>query len=220
VRPILALPDVKTGLDTHGITWIEIGDAEADDVIATLAAAHPGREVLIASMDQDYYQLVRDPSPDHAAVRVLNTAMRPGTRLIGPAEVTARYGITPGQYDFRALCGDASDNIPGVRGVGAKTAAALLAGGLVLEDMPASGRLSGSKGAANRGDLAAGADLAVDDPPAKGSAANHRAGRRAYYAAACPGRGHRPARAMAAHHLRGRSRDGCRARDPVRSKWA
>jgi hypothetical protein len=195
VRPILALPDVKAGLDTHGITWIEIGDAEADDVIATLAAAHPGREVLIASMDQDYYQLVRDPGPDHAAVRVLNTAMRPGTRLIGLAEVTARYGITPGQYpDFRALCGDASNNIPGVRGVGAKTAAALLAGGLVLEDMPASGRLSGSKGAANRGDLAAGADLAVDDPPAKGSAANRRAGRRAYYAAACLGRGHRPAR--------------------------
>jgi DNA polymerase-1 len=149
VRPILALPDVKAGLDTYGITWIEIDDAEADDVIATLAAAHPGREVLIASMDQDFYQLVRDPGPDHAAVRVLNTAMRPGSRLIGPAEVTARYGITPGQYpDFRALCGDASDNIPGVRGVGAKTAAALLAGGLVLEDMPASGRLSGSKGAA------------------------------------------------------------------------
>jgi DNA polymerase-1 len=149
LQPILALPDVKAGLDTHGITWIEINDAEADDVIATLAAAHPGRDVLIASMDQDYYQLVRDPDPDHAAVRVLNTAMRPGGRLIGPAEVTARYGITPRQYpDFRALCGDASDNIPGVRGVGAKTAAALLAGGLVLEDLPASGRLSGGKGAA------------------------------------------------------------------------
>jgi DNA polymerase-1 len=118
-------------------------------VIATLAAAHPGRDILIASMDQDYYQLVGDPDPDHAAVRVLNTAMRPGSRLIGPAEVTARYGIAPGQYpDFRALCGDASDNISGVRGVGAKTAAALLADGLVLEDLPASGRLSGSKGAA------------------------------------------------------------------------
>jgi DNA polymerase-1 len=97
-RPILALPDVKAGLDAYGITWIEIDDAEADDVIATLAAAHPGRDVLIASMDQDYYQLVRDPDPDHGAVRVLNTAMRPGSRLIGPAEVTARYGITPGQY--------------------------------------------------------------------------------------------------------------------------
>jgi DNA polymerase-1 len=50
--------------------------------------------------------------------------------------------------DFRALCGDTSDNIPGVRGVGAKTAAALLSGGLKLENLHASGRLSGSKGAA------------------------------------------------------------------------
>jgi DNA polymerase-1 len=105
LRPILALPDVKTGLDFFGITWIEIGDAEADDVIATLVTVHPGREVLIASMDQDYYQLLRDPGPASPGVRVLNTAMRPGARLIGPAEVTARYGITPRQYpDFRALC--------------------------------------------------------------------------------------------------------------------
>jgi len=149
LRPILALPHVKAGLDRFGITWIEVDDAEADDVIATLAAAQSGRDVTIASMDQDYYQLVRDCGPDHGAVRVLNTAMHPGTRLIGPAEVTARYGITPAQYpDFRALCGDTSDNIPGVRGIGAKTAAALLAGGLTLEDLPASGRLSGSKGAA------------------------------------------------------------------------
>ena len=102
-------------------------------------------------MDQDYYQLLRDPGPTSPGVRVLNTAMRPGARLIGPAEVTARYGITPRQYpDFRALCGDTSDNIPGVRGVGAKTAATLLTGGLKLEDLPASGRLSGGKGAAIR----------------------------------------------------------------------
>ncbi len=109
----------------------------------------PGRDVLIASTDRDYYQLLCDGGPDHGAVRVLNTAMRPGRRLIGPAEVTGRYGITPAQYpDFRALSGDTSDNIPGVRGVGAKTAAALLAGGLRLEDLPASGRLSGGKGTA------------------------------------------------------------------------
>jgi DNA polymerase-1 len=80
---------------------------------------------------------------------VLNTARRPGSRLIGPAQVQARYGITPAQFaDFRALSGDASDNIPGVRGIGAKTAAALLAGGLALDDLPASGRLQGRKGAA------------------------------------------------------------------------
>ena len=73
----------------------------------------------------------------------------PAAGLIGPAEVTVRYGITPAQYpDFRALCGDTSDNMPGVRGIGARTAAALLSGGLKLDDLPASGRLSGSKGAA------------------------------------------------------------------------
>jgi len=149
LRPIQALPDVKSGLDQHGITWVEISDAEADDVIAALAAACPSRDVLIVSMDQDYYQLLRDPAPGRGEVRVLNTARRPGSRLIGPAAVQARYGITPAQFaDFRALSGDASDNIPGVRGVGAKTAAALLAGGLALDDLPASGRLQGRKGAA------------------------------------------------------------------------
>jgi DNA polymerase-1 len=75
---------------------------------------------------------------------VLNTVMRPGRRIIGPADVHARYGVIPVQYpDFRALCGDASDNIPGVRGIGLKTAAALLGGGLTLDDLPASGRLTG-----------------------------------------------------------------------------
>jgi DNA polymerase-1 len=149
LRPILALADVKAGLDLHDIAWIEIDDAEADDVIATLAAADPAREILIASMDQDYYQLLRDPGHGRGAVRVLNTAMRPGRRLVGATQVTDRYGVTPRQYpDFRALCGDASDNIPGVRGIGTKTAAALLAGGLTLDELPASGRLAAGKGAA------------------------------------------------------------------------
>jgi DNA polymerase-1 len=149
LRPILALPDVKTGLTIHGITWIEIDDAEADDVIATLAAADPAREVLIASTDQDYYQLLRGPSPRCGGVRVLNTAMRPGHRFIGAAQLTARYNVTPRQYpDFRALCGDASDGIPGIRGVGPKTAARLLANDLALDDLPLSGRLSGRTGKA------------------------------------------------------------------------
>lgn len=50
--------------------------------------------------------------------------------------------------DYRALAGDTADNIPGVHGIGAKTAAALLDGGLTLDDLPASGRLAGGKGAA------------------------------------------------------------------------
>jgi DNA polymerase I len=118
-------------------------------VIATLAAADPAREVLIASTDQDYYQLLRDPGPGRGGVRVLNTAMRPGHRFIGPAQMTARYHVSPRQYpDLRALCGDSSDNIPGVKGIGAKTAATLLSGGLTLDDLPSSGRLTGTKGTA------------------------------------------------------------------------
>ena len=149
LKPIRALPAVKAGLDLFAITWVEISDAEADDVIATLAANCPARDVLIASVDQDYYQLVRDAGPGHGAVRILNTARRAGSRLTGPAEVRARHGVMPSQFaDYRALAGDASDNIPGVRGIGAKTAAALLGGGLCLDDLPASGRLIGRKGAA------------------------------------------------------------------------
>lgn len=149
-RPLEALADVKAGLDLFGITWIEIDDVEADDVIATLAAATSAeRDVLILSMDQDFYQLLADSDGTRQSVQILNTARRPGSRLIGSADVLARYGVRPAQFaDLRALSGDSSDNIPGVRGIGPKTAAALLAGGLTLEDLPASGRLLGAKGAA------------------------------------------------------------------------
>ncbi|MEA2503846.1 MAG: polymerase [Actinomycetota bacterium] len=64
-----------------------------------------------------------------------------------PEEITQRFQVAPSS-DYRALAGDTSDNIPGVRGIGAKTAAALLDGGLTLDDLPASGRLAGRKGAA------------------------------------------------------------------------
>jgi len=149
LKPIRALPAVKSALNLYAIAWVEISDAEADDVIATLAANCPARDVLIVSMDQDYYQLVRDAGPGQGAVRVLNTARRAGSRLIGPAEVWARHGVTPAQFaDYRALAGDASDNIPGVRGVGAKTAAALLENDLTLDALRASGRLAGRKGEA------------------------------------------------------------------------
>jgi DNA polymerase-1 len=141
LKPILALPDIKNGLDAYGIAWMEIDDAEADDTITTLVHLAPGRERLIMSADRDFYQLLADD------VCVLNTAMHPGKRRIGPAQVIAQYGVTPGQWPcFRALCGDPSDNIPGVHGIGLITAARLLAGGLALEDLPASGRLTGAKG--------------------------------------------------------------------------
>jgi DNA polymerase-1 len=142
LAPLAHLPGVQAGLDHCGIAWVEIDDAEADDVIATLVqAAGLDRTILVMSNDRDFYQLVG------GRVCVLNTAMRPGARRIGAAEVAGRYRVSPAQWpDFRALTGDPADNIPGVRGVGAKTAAALLAGGLTLADLPESGRLATCRG--------------------------------------------------------------------------
>ncbi len=136
--PLTFLPDVKRGLDHCGIAWIELEYAEADDVIATVvhATAAP-RPVIIMSLDKDYYQLITD------RVVVLNTRFRAGRKLMTPDEVYRRHQVTPAQWaDYRALVGDPADEIPGVRGIGAKTAATLLDGGLTLDELPSSGRLA------------------------------------------------------------------------------
>ncbi|WP_433530301.1 5'-3' exonuclease [Micromonospora sp. CA-263727] len=142
LAPIQFLPDVKRGLDQHDIAWTELDHAEADDVIATLAhRTPPPREIVIMSRDRDYYQLVTD------RVRVLNTKMHPGKRYIDPTDVYARHQVTPAQWaDFRALTGDPADNIPGIHGIGAKTAAALLADGITLDELAASDRLDTGRG--------------------------------------------------------------------------
>lgn len=140
-KALEAIPVVQRGLDLYGIPWIEIETAEADDVIATLITHTRDRPAWIFSTDRDYYQLLDEQ------VRVLNTAMHPGKRHIGPDEVAARYSVGPAQWpSFCALKGDPADNIPGVRGIGAATAAGLLDGGFSLDDLPASGRLTGAKG--------------------------------------------------------------------------
>ena len=105
----------------EGFTVWDWPSHEADDVIASvaIAAASEGCRVLVATVDKDLMQLVRDP-----LVSVLNT--RTGD-VMGEAEVMAKYGVPPRQIgDWLALMGDASDNIPGVHGVGAKRAADLL----------------------------------------------------------------------------------------------
>lgn len=143
LSPILALPDVKAGLDDLGVQWTELDGEEADDVIASVAHQHPGRPVLVMSTDRDYLQLVDD------RVQVCNTARRKDRQLIGPADVVDRYRVQPSQWcDFRALTGDPADNIAGVAGVGDLTAVRLLDGGLTLDQLPGSGRLIGAKGAA------------------------------------------------------------------------
>lgn len=95
---------------------------EADDVLATLLARAPGRAAHIVSNDRDFYQLVSDRVRMLVPVRGVSEM-----REIGPAEVRAALDVDPAQVpDFKALVGDASDDIPGVPGVGPKTAAALL----------------------------------------------------------------------------------------------
>jgi len=93
---------------------------EADDVIAAIVrqAKDAGLRIVIASADKDLMQLVDERC-------VLWDAMR--DRVYGPPEVEAKFGVGPAQVrDLLALVGDASDNVPGVPGVGAKTAADLL----------------------------------------------------------------------------------------------
>ncbi|MFD7583013.1 5'-3' exonuclease H3TH domain-containing protein [Kitasatospora sp. NPDC059817] len=144
LKPLQFLAPVKDGLDAYGIRWTEVENAEADDVIATLTArAAASQPVLIMSRDMDFYQLLDD------RVRILNRSRKSFQRIITADEVIARFGVTPTQWPaFRALTGDKSDNIPGVRGVGPKVAATLLRDGMLLHGLPGSGRLTGAKGTA------------------------------------------------------------------------
>ncbi len=98
---------------------------EADDIIGTLAcqAAAAGEDVLIMTGDRDMFQLV----DEHVRILYTSGGPKPVTKVMGPDDVRERYGVDPAQFvDFKALLGDNSDNIPGVQGVGEKTAAKLL----------------------------------------------------------------------------------------------
>lgn len=118
---------VRRAVDALGIPRVEAPKIEADDLIATYAlAAHAaGKTVTIVSSDKDLMQLVREPTESSPAIAIYDTMKR---KMIGPEAVVAKFGVTPELLgDLLALMGDSSDNIPGVQGIGAKTAAALLA---------------------------------------------------------------------------------------------
>ncbi len=103
-----------------GVPAVGAAGHEADDVIGTLATRATGA-VDVVSGDRDMFQLVRDDGP----VRVLYAVEK--MRPYGEAEVAAKYGIPGRAYaEYAVLRGDPSDGLPGVRGVGDKTAAALV----------------------------------------------------------------------------------------------
>ncbi len=112
---------VKEVLDALRVSMVEKDGYEADDVIATLAtqAAADDFEVLICSGDRDAFQLIRDNVTVLYPVRGVSELTR-----MTPAAVEAKYGIDPAHYpDLAAMVGESSDNLPGVPGVGPKTAA-------------------------------------------------------------------------------------------------
>ena len=119
-----AVPVIKQLLQAMRIPVLEVPGFEADDVIGTLSkqGEQAGYEVYMATPDKDYGQLVTD------RVFMYRPRHNGGFELMGPKEVCEKYGIRHQTQiiDLLGLMGDASDNIPGCKGVGEKTAVALL----------------------------------------------------------------------------------------------
>ncbi len=111
---------VREATEAFGVPAIDAVDWEADDLIAayTRAAEDAGGETVIVSSDKDLMQLIRP------GVSLLDPIKQ---KPIGPAEVFEKFGVAPEKLiDLQALMGDAVDNVPGVPGIGPKTAAQLL----------------------------------------------------------------------------------------------
>lgn len=116
------VPAILQTLDAVGICAVGVDGTEADDVIGTIAAT--GGPYDVVTGDRDLFQVIDDAR----GVRVLYTARGLGNmEIIDDAALLAKYGVHPAQYvDFATLRGDTSDGLPGVRGIGEKTAAVLL----------------------------------------------------------------------------------------------
>ena len=119
-----AVPRIKQLLEAMNIPVLDVPGYEADDVIGTLAhkAENDGFEVYMATPDKDYGQLVTDN------IWMYRPRHNGGFEKLGPQEVCEKYGIQNQKQviDLLGLMGDSSDNIPGCKGVGEKTAVQLL----------------------------------------------------------------------------------------------
>lgn len=120
-NPFSQLPLVYEALDYMGIKHTETTVCETDDVIAAYAIKYgEENEVLISSFDSDYFQLIND---NVKVIRYRGSC----TVLCDEKYIKEKYGLPPSRYlDYKCLVGDTSDNIPGIRGVGPKTAAKLV----------------------------------------------------------------------------------------------
>ena len=120
-----AVPDIKKIIRGFNIPVVELDGFEADDIIGTLArqAEQAGYEVYMVTPDKDYGQLVTEK------IKIYKPPYQGGTaEILGPKEVCEKWGIAQVNQviDMLGLMGDAVDNIPGIKGIGEKTAAKLL----------------------------------------------------------------------------------------------
>jgi 5'-3' exonuclease len=117
------IPMIRRVLELAGIAVVGAAEHEADDVVGTYAS-HAGLPVDVVTGDRDLFQLV----DDERQVRVIYTARgMKNLELITEVVVVGKYHVLPQQYaDYATLRGDASDGLPGVAGIGEKTAASLL----------------------------------------------------------------------------------------------
>ena len=126
-------PELKTLLTEMGITVCECPRYEADDILGTLSqrCEDAGREILLVTGDRDSFQL----TGEYTTILYTRKGIADTVRVT-PEYVRATYGLSPGQLiDVKSLMGDASDNIPGIPGVGEKTALRLVQTYGSLEDV-------------------------------------------------------------------------------------
>jgi DNA polymerase-1 len=131
---LAALPDIKKIIEGFNIPILEVDGYEADDVIGTLSkqASKAGYEVYMVTPDKDYGQLVSD------TVKIYKPGYQGGDmEILGPKEVCEKWSINSvgSVIDMLGLMGDAVDNIPGIQGVGQKTASKLLSEYGTLENI-------------------------------------------------------------------------------------
>ena len=122
-------PIIRQAAESLNLAILEKTGFEADDIIATIAkkSAAAGHQVMIVSSDKDLMQLVDDHVYMYDAMK---------NRLIGSEQVKEKFFVAPNQVlDVLSLIGDSSDNVPGVRGIGPKTAAELIAQYGTLENL-------------------------------------------------------------------------------------
>lgn len=151
----IQIPLILETLAALGIAVIGAPEHEADDVIGTLATRATSA-VDIVTGDRDLFQLVDDARD----IRVIYTARgMSNLELVTDQTVVAKYGVLPSQYaDFATLRGDASDGLPGVAGIGEKTAATLLAAHGDLDGIITAARAGEGMSAGIQAKVLAGAD--------------------------------------------------------------